>query len=159
MFATEPSKHFINVINKAANQNINIVVVLFAEDYLGYQSYKELISSGVKGIMLDTRIKTSRHLRSILNNNELRDFIRNVKASQLLTGLAGSLRYNDIDVLLDLKSDYLGFRGALCSENDRKSRIDLVKVKEIRNAIPQRNNFNYDLNIDQQEGLRHGTVA
>ena len=57
------------------------------------------------------------------------------KKHGLITGLAGSLRYEDISLLLDIEPDYLGFRGALCAENDRVKSIEAKKITQIRKAV------------------------
>lgn len=44
-------------------------------------------------------------------------FVAAVRRQGLLSGLAGSLRSEDLDPLLALDPDYLGFRGALCGGN------------------------------------------
>ena len=159
LFETRPTDYFIDAISKTVEKNINLVIVLFAENYIGNDSYKPLLQTGIKGIMLDTKDKSSKNLREILCNNELEDFIKTTRSAGLLTGLAGSLRFSDIENLLKLKPDYLGFRGALCSDNNRVNRIDSFKIKKIRNAIPQDSNINYDLRKSEQEVLKNGTVA
>jgi dihydroneopterin aldolase len=54
----------------------------------------------------------------------------------LLAGLAGSLEAPDIPRLLLLSPDILGFRGALCSGQDRTARIDAAATDVIRALIP-----------------------
>ena len=56
-----------------------------------------------------------------------------------MAGLAGSLRMDDINPLLALKPDYLGFRGALCHELQRVAMIDALAVRRIRSMIPRLN--------------------
>jgi uncharacterized protein (UPF0264 family) len=59
-----------------------------------------------------------------LNIKKLENFIKASKKENLSIGLAGSLNINDIDPLLKLEPDYLGFRGALCIEKKRKENIN-----------------------------------
>lgn len=136
LFDNQPSEYFINTITRAANKGIKLVIVIFAENYQGQESILALMQSGIVGIMLDTKEKKSKNLCAVLNSNELKQFIETAKQFGLLTGLAGSLRFEDIASLLDLKSDYLGFRGALCSESDRIKSVDEEQVRKIRAAIP-----------------------
>ena len=143
LFDTRPSDYFIQTVHEAA-QEISLVIVVFAENYSGKDSIKPLLQSGITGIMLDTKDKTGKNLCSLLNEETLKEFIETAKKYNLLTGLAGSLRFEDIQPLLDLKPDYLGFRGALCSENDRVNTINKVQVKKIRAAVPFSKLFNYD---------------
>ncbi len=137
LFETRPTAHFMATLKKAAAQKIKLVVVIFAENYRGSESYAPLLMTGISGIMLDTKNKTSKHLRDLIHDKDLGEFVRIMIRQQLLTGLAGSLRYTDVARLLMLNPDYLGFRGALCSDNNRIREIDPGKLKRIRKAIPR----------------------
>ncbi|MBL1142409.1 MAG: hypothetical protein HND53_10295 [Proteobacteria bacterium] len=146
LFDNTPSDYFVETIKNAADNNIKLVIVIFAENYQGEDSIEPLLQSGIAGIMLDTKEKKSRNLCAVLNDNELKQFIKTVKEFDLLTGLAGSLKFEDISSLLKLNSDYLGFRGALCLESDRIKSINEEQVKKIREAIPfsELNDFQED---------------
>jgi (5-formylfuran-3-yl)methyl phosphate synthase len=144
LFDDKPSSYFINTISDAANKGIKLVIVLFAENYQGTDSIIPLFQSGIVGIMLDTKEKKGKDLLAILNITELQRFVEKSKEYELLTGLAGSLEFEDIEVLLSLDSDYLGFRGALCSGNDRVKTINANQVKKIRDVISHSKYINYD---------------
>ncbi len=136
LFDNQPSEYFVQTITEAVNKGIKLVIVMFAENYKCKESIEPLLNSGIVGIMLDTKDKRSKNLCALLNNYELKEFIETAKASGLLTGLAGSLKFDDIQALLTLKPDYLGFRGALCSESDRVKSINKAQVNKIRTQIP-----------------------
>ena len=159
LFDIRPPDNFIQAINKAGSNNINIVIVLFAEHYLNQDTLKMLLDCDIKGIMLDTKNKSDKNLCSLLDYQVLEEFVNIAKTHELLSGLAGSLCIEDIDGLLNLKPDYLGFRGALCSGHDRIKSIDPIQIKKIRNAIPQRKIINYDNREYKEEVLINGTVA
>jgi len=53
----------------------------------------------------------------------------------LLCGLAGSLCETDIDTLLPLGADYLGFRGALCAGGLRTDGIDAAALARVRGRL------------------------
>ena len=53
----------------------------------------------------------------------------------LLAGLAGSLTLDDVDPLLALRPDYLGFRGALCRGRRRVAQLDPDRVAAVRLRI------------------------
>lgn len=142
LFASSASDYFIETINNAVKTGVKLVVVLFAEDIKDVNSIVPLMQTGITGIMLDTKIKKSENLCEILSKYELQQFIDLAKEYNLLTGLAGSLKFENIVSLLELKPDYLGFRGALCSESDRIKNIKSDKVKMIRQAIPYQNVIN-----------------
>lgn len=159
LFDSRVTQQFIQAINSAANQGVNIIVVLFAENIPGMNELDGLMNSDIKGLMFDTKNKSDKSLCSLLNLNVLEDFIQRAKAHRLLTGLAGSLQLDDIDSLLKLGPDYLGFRGALCNRHDRVQAIDPNQVKKIRNAIPQEKIIGYADRAYEKEILSNGTVA
>ena len=57
------------------------------------------------------------------------------KKYSLICGLAGSLRAEDIAVLLPLEANYLGFRGALCADHNRIQTIDTHALQTIRQLL------------------------
>ena len=144
LFETKPSANFIRAIINAINKGIKIVVVLFAENYQCVDSILPIMQTGITGIMLDTKDKQTKNLCSILNKNELIEFIDLAKKNNLLTGLAGSLTQEDILPLLEINSDYLGFRGALCSQSNRINEVSEEQVETIRKAIPYTNLNNFE---------------
>lgn len=159
LFDIAPPDNFIQTINNAGSNNISIVIVLFAEDYSNQDTLKRLLDCDIKGVMLDTKNKSDKNLCSLLDYRVLEEFVNLAKTHDLLTGLAGSLCLEDIDRLLNLEPDYLGFRGALCSGHDRIKSLDPIRIKKIRNAIPQRKIINYDNKMYKKEVLINGTVA
>ena len=159
LFDSRPTNQFLDVISNATEQKIRLVIVIFAENYIADESFKPLLQTGINGIMLDTKNKTGKSLCEILTVEKLSEFVGIVKKNGLLTGLAGSLRYEDINQLLQIEPDYLGFRGALCSENNRVKQLDQLKVEFIRNSIPRVNNINYDLGMSDSKGFKNGAVA
>lgn len=96
-----------------------------------------LAEAGFAGAMLDTAHKTGKTLRDWRKDEELREFVNRARDRGLLTGLAGSLRKEDIAPLISIEPDYLGFRGALCSESNRNQNLDSGAFAKIRSAIPE----------------------
>jgi|TARA_B100000959_G_scaffold5779_1_gene5949 uncharacterized protein (UPF0264 family) len=158
LFDKNISENFIKIINQCGSENINIIIVLFAEDIENIDLLESLMKSNIRGIMLDTKDKSSRNLCSLLKYRTLDRFIKLAKSYNLITGLAGSLKIEDIDKLIQLKPDYLGFRGALCSNKDRVKSIDNIAVKKIRDTISRKNAINYK-NITNTEVIASGSVA
>jgi (5-formylfuran-3-yl)methyl phosphate synthase len=126
-----------HVIKKLAplTSNINLIAVLFADTNPDFYIINKLIAAGFKGIMLDTQDKTKGSLTEIMAGNEIEHFVNLVKATDTICGLAGSLRLEDIPLLLPYQPDYLGFRGALCDHNDRVGRTNIQSVQTIKRAI------------------------
>ena len=85
-------------------------------------------------------------------------FIKLAKSHNLITGLAGSLKSEDIDRLIPLKPDYLGFRGALCSKKNRTESIEGIAVRKIKDIISQKDTISYE-SILNKEVMINGTMA
>jgi dihydroneopterin aldolase len=71
-----------------------------------------------------------------MNDSGLKYFINRARACGLITGLAGSLKLTDIQPLLKLDPDFLGFRSALCDKNQRNNLIDMQAAHNVRAMIP-----------------------
>lgn len=112
-----------------------IIMVVFADKYPGDQIIDQVADAGLTGIMLDTADKSLGSLRDVMSDQQIAQFIARAKEHNLITGLAGSLRKNDISPLMQHQPDYLGFRGALCSGHDRKTDLDETLMTEISTAI------------------------
>ena len=115
--------------------NHQLIAVLFADSPIDLDVLAALAEAKFTGVMLDTMHKTSGRLTELLSHEYLSDFISIAKHYKLLTGLAGSLQRQDIPDLLDLKPDYLGFRGALCQGLQRNNPIDTKQVSTIRELL------------------------
>lgn len=114
-----------------------LVAVMFADEPYDLELVDALANAGFAGAMLDTAHKTGKSLRDWRKDGELREFVNRGRAHGLLTGLAGSLRKEDIVPLLAIEPDYLGFRGALCSRSNRNQNLDAEAFARIRNAIQE----------------------
>ncbi|MCU7892471.1 MAG: (5-formylfuran-3-yl)methyl phosphate synthase [Candidatus Thiodiazotropha sp. (ex Ustalcina ferruginea)] len=119
----------------AITANHPVIAVLFADRSPPLDRLPEFAAAGFRGIMLDTAEKRQGHLPQHIGLERLDQFVATSRRLGLLSGLAGSLRLQDIPHLLPLAADYLGFRGALCEQSSRVAKISHQRVVEIRNAI------------------------
>lgn len=119
------------------SQRHKLIAVLFADCHPDLGNLAIFKSAGFFGVMLDTANKKNGSLTNLMSYQKLAKFIDDARRLNLLTGLAGSLRRQDIAQLLPMKADYLGFRGALCHQHNRISGLDLEKVKLIQRKIYQ----------------------
>lgn len=113
-----------------------LIAVLFADRSPDLNLLADFADAGFVGVMLDTAGKTSGSLRSQMDAPALQEFVQRAQALGLVTGLAGSLRLEDIPDLIKLGPDYLGFRGALCAGTERNRGLDSARISALRNAIP-----------------------
>ncbi|HYE36881.1 (5-formylfuran-3-yl)methyl phosphate synthase [Methylocaldum sp.] len=124
----------IRSLQPLARRNVRLIAVMFGDESPDLHWLGELAAAGFAGAMLDTRDKKKGSLRQSCSNDFLRTFVSETHSHGLLCGLAGSLRATDIAPLLELKPDYLGFRGALCGGN-RVDALDLDAVRAISNLV------------------------
>jgi uncharacterized protein (UPF0264 family) len=134
-----PGGHALQVIEKlsAITLNVNLIAVLFADTNLDFSLIDSLSIAGFRGIMLDTLDKTKGSLTGVMTRAEIEQFVKYIKAKRKICGLAGSLKLEDIPILLPYQPDYLGFRGALCDQHERAGRLNLQSVQAIKKAMTE----------------------
>jgi FolB domain-containing protein len=117
-------------------RSTSLIGVMFA-DYGAHEGLIALMAqSGFAGMMIDTARKTGGRLFDHMDIAEIGHFVDAARAHGLMAGLAGSLEAPDIPRLLLLAPDVLGFRRALCADQDRTSRINADAVDIVRTLIP-----------------------
>lgn len=116
-------------------QKHRLIAVLFADKQPDWGIIPLLKEQGFTGVMLDTMDKGKGSLTAIMTQTEVGEFVGQAQQAGLLCGLAGSLRLEDIALLAPLQADYLGFRGALCVQQQRTAQLDEVQLRQIRGAF------------------------
>ena len=124
----------ITALAPIAARGVRLVAVLMADQRPDLGLLPMLATAGFHGVMLDTADKRAGGLRAHRDEPSLARFVREARALGLLTGLAGSLRLDDIAPLAALGPNYLGFRGALCRD-DRTGRLDPERFRTVRAAL------------------------
>jgi uncharacterized protein (UPF0264 family) len=122
-------------LSPLASEGVRLVAVLFGDQNPELSRIAELAEAGFSAAMLDTLDKRGGSLTDVCALGYLRDFVAEAKAYGMLCGLAGSLRQSNIPQLLNLRADYLGFRGALCLQHDRTAGLDGNAVRTIRKML------------------------
>lgn len=130
-------------------QNIRLIAVLFADCYPDIHLIDRIKQLGFSGVMLDTMHKSSGGLLQHLSLSYIAEFVGLARHSNLICGLAGSLKTDDILTLSRLNPDYLGFRGALCDGSLRTNGVSFDAMRSI----------NQILKLHQSTCQRHGTVT
>jgi uncharacterized protein (UPF0264 family) len=125
----------IDALASETAKGARLVAVMFADRAPDFDLIDRLADRGFTGAMLDTADKHGGGLCDHLDHAALTHFVSRAKACGLITGLAGSLRLDDIPPLLRLGPDYLGFRGALCADGRRGRALDAAAVRAVRAAI------------------------
>ncbi|MDR2876017.1 MAG: (5-formylfuran-3-yl)methyl phosphate synthase [Methylobacillus sp.] len=125
----------IAALQALATDGIRLVAVLFADQRPDLKSATRFAHAGFYGVMLDTAAKNGQGLRHYLSDAALGAFVAESQTHGLLAGLAGSLTIADLDALLPLQADYLGFRGALCANASRTARLERARLLRLQNAL------------------------
>lgn len=112
-----------------------LVAVMFADQHPAIHLIPLLARAGFCGVMLDSADKRRGGLRELADESLLAAFLASARDHGLLCGLAGSLRREDIEPLLALGPDILGFRGALCEAKVRTAPLADNACRAIRSCI------------------------
>ena len=112
-----------------------LVAVFFADRGVPLEALQHLQIAGFGGAMIDTFDKRSGGLRQHMSDRNLKIFVGAARDCELYTGLAGSLRTDDIDALVDLAPHLLGFRGALCESSDRGAALSAQGLRKVRATL------------------------
>ncbi|MCC6706864.1 MAG: hypothetical protein IT492_04790 [Gammaproteobacteria bacterium] len=112
-----------------------VIAVCMAEAPPTRADIASLAACGVRGVMLDTMDKHGPGLTGLLADQDLRDFVSAAREWQLLVGLAGRLKREDIARLAPCGADYLGFRSALCAAGERRASLDALAFAAVRAAL------------------------
>ncbi|NQY27263.1 MAG: hypothetical protein HRT92_08810 [Piscirickettsiaceae bacterium] len=115
--------------------NAPVIAVLFADKSIDLEIISLLKDSGFEGVMIDTAIKNGQSLLEHWPLQQLTTFVSIVRQKNMLCGLAGSLKIEDIKSLQPLEADYLGFRSALCQQQQRTQSLQLALAEQVQQAI------------------------
>jgi uncharacterized protein (UPF0264 family) len=93
------------------------------------------VAGGADGLLVDTARKDGRRLLDCLPPNALARLAAAARRHDLLVGLAGSLRIDDLPVVAAAGPDLIGVRGAACAGGRRDGRVDPDRVARLRAAL------------------------
>ena len=143
---------FIDEMLRLSQSIIKIVAVFFADGATDLNLLPKLRQAGFYGAMLDTQHKLgTQHkqhdLLSLQSKQALQLFTLSCQQHQLTCGLAGSLKPQYVDALLEINPTYIGFRGGVCDNLDRKSALNQDKLAQVVNMLRNgnKNNINPQL--------------
>jgi uncharacterized protein (UPF0264 family) len=138
-FGSEHHNACIRALRGIIQQEVRVVAVLFADEAYDFDLLPELERSGFYGVMLDTVKKDGSSLLDYISLKDLRCFVESAKFYKLQSGLAGSLKQEHVPVLAALNPDYLGFRGALCENSERKNPLNYERIDNLYRVLHENN--------------------
>jgi len=125
----------IDALMPIARSGTKLVAVLFAEYEYPPAVVSAIKNAGFYGVMLDTAEKNGNTFLDYFSADEIKAFAERVQAQGLLFGLAGSLNLQHVATVSEIAPDYMGFRGGVCMEHQRKAGLDSVKIRAIRRIM------------------------
>jgi uncharacterized protein (UPF0264 family) len=90
--------------------------------------------AGAAGVLLDTRTKNGFGLLNWLDPAVLTQWVSNARGGGLITGLAGGLGLEDLELVAAAGPDVVGVRGAAC-EGGREGWVSAGRVKALRERL------------------------
>jgi uncharacterized protein (UPF0264 family) len=134
--------YLMRSISRACRE-INPKLTVVAAGYADYRRFNGLPShvlvqvardAGADLVMIDTAIKDGQTLFDNLSYSELQDFVGQARVDGLQVALAGSIGFEHLDLLAQLKPDLIGIRGCVCHHSNRNLGIDSQLVNTFLNA-------------------------
>lgn len=118
-----------------------LIAVFFAEQTIDLNLLAKLKHSGFYGAMIDTQYK-QKNLFDICSLPTLQSFTQTCRQYDLKSGLAGSLKPQDIERMTAINPSYIGFRGGVCLDNARNSALISHKIDAVKKMLQEHNKFN-----------------
>ena len=133
--------NFLVEMRKLVDAGVKIVAVFFADERVDLTLLPIIKRVGFYGAMLDTKHK-HKNLLQTQTKDDLYLFTHFCHQHHLKSGLAGSLQTQHIDSLTEFCATYIGFRGGVCNNFERKSDLSGTKILEVKNLLLTHNKFN-----------------
>ena len=109
---------------------IKTVGVMFADLINNKEEIEKILKLNYDGLMIDTASKNNLPTLDILSPDTLKFFVESCKDSGKFCGISGSLTPVRFKDALCLQPDFIGLRGALCSNSNRED-IDPIICQDI----------------------------
>lgn len=120
-----------------ADMDTPVIAVIFADQAPPPSLLSLVKQAGFAGVMVDTAEKNGRGLLDHWPVSRIRDFVKKAHELEMICGLAGALRLDDIDTLDSLDAEYLGFRSALCNQHQRNTALRPERAGMIKQRLQQ----------------------
>ena len=137
----ENTEELNTLFNSLKNKRFEteLVPVIFVEntfmrEYI-FNHFLKFKNLGFNFLLLDTYSKTKKNLIEVCSIKYLKILLENSLKAKLGLGLAGKLGLSDVSKLVELKPKIMGFRSAVCKEENRNSFLSVSKVKTLYHSI------------------------
>ena len=124
---------------KKNNFQTELVPVIFVEnEFLRnflHENIEQFKMFGYNFLLLDTYSKDAGNIFEICSQDYLRTLLKQSSLNCLNIGLAGKLNFSNIPQLLKLQPKIVGFRSAVCLDENRKKELSVTKLKKLYYSI------------------------
>ena len=125
----------LDMLKSVSESGVMLIAVLFVESEYPADLVAAIKNAGFYGVMFDTAGKNGATFLDYFSMDEFKEIANYVQAQGLLFGLAGSLNLQHVAAVKKIAPDYMGFRGGVCVDNQRKSQLVPEKIRAIREVI------------------------
>lgn len=130
-FASDDYQSCLDALSNLTQNGLKLIAVLFAEMSYPNALIEAIKQAGFIGVMLDTSQKNGLTLLDYYSEEQRLQFSQRVLGLGLSLGVAGSLRLQHVDLVVEMRPSYMGFRGGVCVENERASGLVASKIRAI----------------------------
>ena len=138
IFSMDYLDQHIIFLKKASTYNIQTVGVIFADKSLRMDDIYNVCKLDYDGLMIDTVTKSENSTLDILSADFITTFIQECHKENKFSGISGSINQDNIQYAMQFKSDFIGFRGALCNSSQRK----YLEIKKCNSLLKKVKNIN-----------------
>ena len=130
IFDTNLIQEHYSFLESIKDLNIKTVGVIFADLISNKEEIEKVVRLNYDGLMIDTATKNNQSTLDILSAGTLKFFVDSCKDSGKFCGISGSLTSIRFEDALSLQPNFIGLRGALCSNSERAN-IDPLICQDI----------------------------
>jgi uncharacterized protein (UPF0264 family) len=125
----------LQALRELADQPARVVPLFLADDGIDLDLVKAACVNGFPIVMVDTTDKRAGSLFDRVSLRTVQQMLAIVGDAGARCGLAGSLRFEHVILLRELRPAIAGFRGAIC-DGARTGKLVAEKVRSLRAALP-----------------------
>ncbi len=131
-------KLLLNSIKKNNFQTELVPVIFVENEFLRnflHENIEQFKMFGYNFLLLDTYSKDAGNIFEICSQDYLRTLLKQSSLNSLNIGLAGKLNFSNIPQLVKLQPKIVGFRSAVCLDENRKKELSVTKLKKLYYSI------------------------
>ena len=131
-------KLLLNSIKKNNFQTELVPVIFVENEFLRnflHENIEQFKMFGYNFLLLDTYSKDAGNIFEICSQDYLRTLLKQSSLNSLKIGLAGKLNFSNIPQLVKLQPKIVGFRSAVCLDENRKKELSVTKLKKLYYSI------------------------